>query len=78
MVDLEQVTNLGQLAGPLPVGTSLTKKCFHVGSRPTGDGLDMGNGLAVTNDGEVFPAVFDRVEEIRETSCGIGGAHFQH
>jgi len=40
--------------------------------------VELGDHLASADDREVFASVFDRVEDVGEVSCGVGGAHLGH
>ena len=40
--------------------------------------VELGDHLASADDREVLAPVFDRVEDVGEVSCSVGGAHLGH
>jgi hypothetical protein len=55
-----------------------TKHRFRSRSTPSHNGLNQGNGLAASNNGDPLTPVFDRVEKIRKPPCSVCCADLRH
>ena len=56
----------------------LSKESLEVFPRSGPRGADDSDGFTLPNDREGFAPVLNRVEKIRETSCGVRSAQFVH
>jgi hypothetical protein len=54
------------------------KHRFHVGAPPAEDRLNQGDCLSPADDSDPLAAVLHRIEQVREVSCGVGGADLSH
>lgn len=78
MLELEQLRDLLEVFTPGTIGPVVAEELLDVGASSPADGFEVGNGLAVTDDGVVLAVVLDGLEQSGEVASGFGGGYVRH